>query len=815
MRRYLNISLKIIGGLLGIVLLIWLGISLYVKANHEVLLKNITEQLNDNISGKLSIESMEPELIRGFPGISVSLKNVLLRDSLWENHKHNLLEANKVYVAVDALSLLTGPPRIKKISVEGGAIYFYSDSLGYSNTSLFSKRTAGNNNPGEAKKNSKINNIHFSDISFIYDNKFKNKFFNIDVSSFSGALKNNSKGWKAVVDLKSMVNQLEFNTRRGSFLKNRHLRMNDLNLVFDNDQKKLTIPSQLINIEDDAIRIGGFFMFAENSSDFSLNIQAKNIPFRNASALLLPHITKKLKSYDLKKPIDVQALIKGQLKGAGKQPLVRAAWQVKNNTLTAAGEIIKNCSFTGTFTNQLIAGNGRTDTNSVIIFYGMLGKWYNIDFRAPKIMISNLKRPIIEGKFTSNFHLKKLNAVSGGKTFHFNGGTAVLDLLYKAPFYKTDNKPNFIVGTIRINNAAATYQPRNLKFNRISLLLNFKGQDLFLQNMKVRSGKTQLYMNASLRNFLNLYYTDPKKIVLDWQITSPEINLGEFIAFLGKRKSGVKVAKTDTESKAASSRIFQQLDEVLDQANAHMLLKVDRLVYKNFVASNITSDITMKQSGIAINRVSLNHGGGRLEVNGNIDQSGSLNKITTATRITNVDVQKLFASFDNFGQDAITDQNLRGVFFGSTNMSATMRDNGEIVPRSFYGTVSFDIRNGALVKFEPMEKIGKLTFPNRNFSNITFKNLKNTLTIEGNKVLIPPMHIETSVFNIFANGVYSFTTGTNIALEVPLRNPQKDALLSDSLRETRIRRGIVLNLTAVDGLNGNVKIKLGKKKVED
>ncbi|HEY0770177.1 MAG TPA: AsmA-like C-terminal region-containing protein, partial [Sphingobacteriaceae bacterium] len=396
-----------------------------------------------------------------------------------------------------------------------------------------------------------------------------------------------------------------------------------------------------------------------------------------------------------------------------------------------------------------------------------------------------------------------------------NGGTAVLDLLYKAPFYKTDNKPNFIVGTIRINNAAATYQPRNLKFNRISLLLNFKGQDLFLQNMKVRSGKTQLYMNASLRNFLNLYYTDPKKIVLDWQITSPEINLGEFIAFLGKRNSGVKVTKTDTESKAASSRIFQQLDEVLDQANAHMLLKVDRLVYKNFVASNITSDITMKQSGIAINRVSLNHGGGRLEVNGNIDQSGSLNKITTATRITNVDVQKLFASFDNFGQDAITDQNLRGVFFGSTNMSATMRNNGEIVPRSFYGTVSFDIRNGALVKFEPMEKIGRLTFPNRNFSNITFKNLKNTLTIEGNKVLIPPMHIETSVFNIFANGVYSFTTGTNIALEVPLRNPQKDALLSDSLRETRIRRGIVLNLTAVDGLNGNVKIKLGKKKAED
>ena len=178
-----------------------------------------------------------------------------------------------------------------------------------------------------------------------------------------------------------------------------------------------------------------------------------------------------------------------------------------------------------------------------------------------------------------------------------------------------------------------------------------------------------------------------------------------------------------------------------------------------------------------------------------------------------MDVRKLFTAFENFGQDAITDQNLRGVFSGTTKMSAIMNSKGEFVPRSFHGTVSFNLQNGALVNFEPMEKIGKFTFPNRNFSNITFKNIKNTLDFQGNKVLIPPMLIETSVFNVFVNGVYSFGTGTNIALEVPLRNPKQDTFLSDSLRETRIRRGIVLNLTAVDGYDGNVRIKLGKRKV--
>lgn len=751
---------------------------------------------------------MEPELIRGFPGISVSLKNVLLRDSLWQTHKHNLLQAKNVYVAIDAFSLFNGSPDIKKIAIDSGEIYVYSDSLGYTNTNLFK----GKRSEGNKENKGKINKIDLNRIRFTYDNRLRNKYFNFDIRSFTGKIKYNNTGWKGTIDLRTLINQLEFNTRRGSFLKNKNLAAN-LELEFNDKEKKLIFPAQNIRIENDDIQIGGTFMFADNSSDFHLDIKAKNISFPHASALLLPHITKRLESYILKKPFDVQAAISGQLKRAGKQPLVIAAWQVKNNTLTAGGEVIKNCSFNGAFTNEHVSGSGRTDINSVITLNNLIGKWSGIDFQAQTIQISNLTRPLIEGKFTSRLSLKKLNAVSGGKIFHFDGGTAVLNLLYKAPFFQSDaNKHTYILGTVRINQAAATYRPRNLKFNQTSLLLNFKGHDLFLQNMKVTSGNTTLFMEGSMRNFLNLYYTNPKKILLDWRITSPQLNLGEYLVFLGKRNSGVKAARSSASSEAGANRIFKQLDRVLDQANVHMRVKVSRLIYKKFVANNVISDITLKQSGIGINRVSLSHGGGNLQISGNIDQSGTLNKIYTDTRITNVDVQKLFNSFENFGQDAITDQNLRGVFFGATKMSATMRDNGQIVPMSFHGSVSFDIRNGALVNFEPIQKIGRFAFPNRNFSNITFMNLKNTLDIQGNRITIPPMQIETSVLNIFAYGVYSFTKGTDIALEVPLRNPKKDEFLSDGLKETRVRRGIVLNLSAVDGEDGNVKIKLGKNK---
>ncbi|MNR49062.1 hypothetical protein D3C85_1683890 [compost metagenome] len=58
-------------------------------------------------------------------------------------------------------------------------------------------------------------------------------------------------------------------------------------------------------------------------------------------------------------------------------------------------------------------------------------------------------------------------------------------------------------------------------------------------------------------------------------------------------------------------------------------------------------------------------------------------------------------------------------------------------------------------------------------------------------------------------GIYSMSTGTNIEVDVPLRNPKKDEDITDK-REIQERRmkGIVLHLLATDGEDGKIKIKL-------
>ncbi|MDB5121682.1 MAG: AsmA family protein [Sphingobacteriales bacterium] len=800
MLRWIRIILKVTGILLVLLLMIWMGVAAYVQLNKQYLLKTVTKQLNEELSGKLTIEKMEPALIKGFPGISVSLKNVLLRDSLWSQHHHDLLKAEEVYISIDAISIIIGSPTIKNITVNKGNIYLFTDSLGYSNTSLLRNKSSDTSSKGGNGK--KLNRLNLNDVTAIYENKSRFKLFSLYINNFNGKITYQENGWSANAKLNTLVNNLAFNTNKGSFLTNKTLAF-DIMLLFNNKNQVLSVPKQEIRINDNPVNLGANFTLASKVSDFNLNIDAKSITLKEASELLPRAIAQKLDRYILENPVSVQAEIKGKLKHE-KDPSVKIYWQTKNNVLKYNNETITNSNFSGYFNNQVKKELPRVDSNSVISFYQMKGTWMDIPFQADSIIISNLTKPILIGKFVSNFPLTKLNPIIGEQTFSFRNGTAQLNLFYQAPFNQRTYSNRFITGSIKIKNAAATYKPRNLSFKNVRLNLDFKGQDLYVNDMQVESGNNKLYMNGSVKNVTNFYYTNPSKILLDWNISSPQINLGEFLAFLGKRKS------TKAPQKNLNS-MSRQLDIMLDEASVHMKMKVNHVIFKRFVAENVISNIVLKQSGIEIRNVSLRHAGGSLKINGNIDQSGAYNRMNVNTQIDKANIQQLFYAFNNFGQTSITDKNISGTFNAIVNASGSIKDDGTVVPRSIKGTVNFNLRNGALINFEPIQNVGAFAFPNRNFKNITFENLQNTLTINGNSVTIPPMQISSSVINVFLEGVYGFTSGTNIALQVPLRNPKRDSMIvNKSEKDKRAKKGIVINLHTVEGPDGKVKLKLGK-----
>ncbi|MES2652684.1 MAG: AsmA family protein [Bacteroidota bacterium] len=803
MKRWLKTSIKIFSGLITLIVLVWLGAAYYINHNNKTILNTILNQLNANVNGKIEVESMETTLLKGFPGVAVSLKNVRLRDSLWANHKHDLLNANDVDVSLNVFSLIAGNIKVNKIGINNASIYLYTDTAGYSNTSMFKRKSEKNLANKKDKQAFEINRVDFSKVNLIVDNRRRFKLFHFLVDQLKGKIDYPDSGWNSSLKLKTQVKNFAFNTRKGSFLEGKTIE-GTLITHYNNERKEITIEQKKLTIGEDDFLIGAKIDLAKNKSAFAIDVRADNILYQNISLLLSPNISAKLLRFVIDKPISVVGHIIDDGAKNNQDPLIDVRIQVKNNGVTIPSGRLTDCSFTGTFTNRDTVGKPIGDRNSAIRFYTLTGDYYNAPLKIDTFSITNLERPIAAGFITSQFPLEKLNSSIGGETFNFKGGTADVRLYCKTDIDNFKFVRPVLSGNVAIKNAEITYLPRNMKLVNSNLTLNFNQKDLTISNSRFQLGKSVLNMNCSIQNFLNFYYTDPKKILVNLNLNSPTLSLSEFMSFLGPRKA----IKKKPTTKNSVNEVADQLAAVLEASKVNIQLNVNRAIYKRFVATNLNAHISMLGDGIYFNKINISHAGGKLTLNGNVKQSGTINKFVINSIISKVDVKKFFYAFENFGQNSITSENLKGYLSAKVNASGRITDKGSVVSRAMYGQVIFNLNNAALIGFEPLQKVQKFAFKNRDFTNITIANLDGTLTLNGDKIDISPMQVNTSVLNFNMKGIYGLSNGTDIALDIPLRNPKKNDGITDK-EELKLARmkGIVLHLKAIDDGKGGIKVR--------
>ncbi|TDG36750.1 AsmA family protein [Pedobacter changchengzhani] len=805
MARWLKLSLKILLVFIGLIILIWVGGTLYINKNKERILASILSQINKNISGKITATNMEPTLLSGLPDISVSIKNVLLSDSLAIKHKHNLLQAGDINVSLDIASVISGNIRINKIVISNASVYLFTDSNGYSNTNIFKQKIKASDEKQTSSVALQIKKVDLKNVSLIIDNQQRHKLFSFDINEVNGRFNFPDSGWVGTLKLKTLVKSFAFNTDKGSFLKN-SLIEGTLAFNYNKELNQINVAPKQLNIAGYPFTVGAKIKLAEKATAFAISIDIKNIFYKDISLLLSPNISSKLLKFNLAKPINIRGTIVDDGSGKYGDPLVKVSMAVRNNVVSIPDATLTDCNFDGYFTNRDTVGGIIGDENSTIKFYKLTAKYFNAPFKIDTLLVNNLSRPIATGLVTSDFQISDLNNSLGNENFTFKGGKAIVKLYCKADI---DNfkftKPD-VSGRVQIVNADIMYLPRKLQLLNSSLDVNFNKNDLTISNGHIQIGKSVLNLNCEINNFLNLYYTNPEKILVNLQMHSPQLYLNEFLPLLAPRNR-TDVKKTANSSKAT----MDQLSNVLALSKMNVNLKVERVIYNKFVAKNLMANISIKNEGIYFNKINVRNAGGTLNLTGNIQQEKNYNKYAIDSKISKVNVKDFFYSFDNFGQKTITNKNLQGNLSALAKINGIISPSGTILPRSINGKVIFNLNNAALLNFEPLVKIGRFAFSNRNLADVKINNLDGTLNIKGDKIIIDPvMRVNSSVLNFNIQGTYGINSGTDIAMDIPLRNPKKDVDLDKTDRKFIRMKGIVLHLKAVDDDKGGIKIRWNK-----
>lgn len=804
MPNWFKTVLKIIGGIIVLILLILVGATLYINFNKAKVLKMVNTELQKNMDGTVIIGDMRSQFFKGFPNISLGLKNVLIRDKRFSEHHHTLLDAKDFDVSVNAGALLKGTFSIKHIDISNASIDLYTDSTGYSNTSIFKKGPKKKKDTvSKSNSSTELEKFSLTNVGFKVDDHKANKLFNFIVNTLQGSLAYPDSGWRATFHLDVIAKSMAFNTGKGSFIKNKPVE-GDFVAGYNEETGRITVTADALDIGDDPFRINSVFETGKTPSTFSFHVACDKLLWRHASSLLAPNITLKLNQFNMTQPIAVTAIISGSF--GGGDPYLYVTAGVKNNTVVTPGGNIDDCSFDGIFTNNYIKGKGLTDENSIIKLIKMTGSYHHLPFNIDTGSIINLEKPIATGNFVSNFPVSDLNYLLGDKIARFSKGTANINLKYKADIvdYKI-NKP-IVAGSISFKNSDINYIPSNLVLKNTSLSLLFKGNDLILNNIRLQSGHSVVLMEGRVKNFLNLYYNAPEKILLSWNIRSPQLYLAEFLGFLSGGAS-----KPASPRKGNSGNVIDQLSTVLQKGQAEMHLDVANVHYNKFLATDAHADLATSPDGVLIKNVSVKTSGGSLLLNGSIKKSGSANRLALNTTISNVNVHEFFYAFDNFGMQDFTYQNLKGSLSAKTQITAEMNNQAALLPKSINGTLNINLKNGALLNFKPLTGVGKFAFPFRDLKNISIPNLDAQFTVKGDMIEISPMQISSSVLNVDVAGTYGLNKGTNIAMDIPLRNPKNDTTIVDKNELQKKRyKGIVLHILAKADETGKVKIGWNK-----
>lgn len=787
-------------GLIVLLLLACGALSIYFNQNKTEIIAKVNTKINENINGKFHIGDFHYKFLTGFPNFTLALKDVEIKDNQWQTHKHTLLNAKEIEVRLNVWNLLQNEINIHKILINDANIYVYKAENGYSNANIF-KPKKKKDPKDKSETETTVDQIELSDVHFILDNRLGHKLFDFDVADLTSKVEYDGDDWQTDVFLDTQIASLAFNTVHGSFAKQKQLK-GTFSVSYDSEKQKIDVVTKGLKIGTDAFDITAYFNLAKGNALFGINI-GTTILWQNASNLLSANISSKLNRFNLKKEIDVNCDIKGDFNAEGDPRIVVQA-VIKNNELSIPDGLLTDCSFKGIFTNNFKPKEGFSDANSAIILNHFVCNYKGIPLKIPQLSINNLEKPLATGYVSSDFDVTKLNEASNDKWIQFTEGHAKANLKFQFDIVDLFiTKPRFI-GNVNVEDVSFHFIPKNIHAEKINVQLDFTEKALLIKKITYKHNKNAFTIEGKIDNFLNLYYDAPEKMVVNWDIYSPNIDLKQFLGVLASSQKN----KVATNKKATMS---QQLRNAIEKCVVDINIKADKINYNKLTATNTKAEIQMIDSRLVIKNGSLQTSGGSITFSTIVAPNGNNFNFSSNAQVNRVDIASFLRSFNNFGIKSFSPNNIKGKLSSTANVTGLINSKGELITNSMHGKLVFNVNQGALLNFEPIVKVGKFAFPFRDVKNITFSDLSGNLNMRGEQVDVNNLTISSSVLNFDVNGIYSFGRGTNLALTIPLRNSKNDAKLASKAERDAVRdRGIVLHLIALDD-EGKMKIKWGKK----
>ncbi|MFC4233255.1 DUF3971 domain-containing protein [Parasediminibacterium paludis] len=701
----------------------------YFYTHQKTILQTITAQLSSNISGDVTIGAIDLSPFKNFPSASIVLKDVSIKDSQFASHHIPLLTAKQVFIKIGWATIFSNSVAVDRIRLDHANINVFTLTNGYTNSYLLTKKKHTDlDTSAVAKQSFHLQQLELNDVTLNFSDAVKQKQYGFAVKHLGTVFERLDSSIKVHVNANVFIKGLGFYVPNGLFATNQLLE-GKFDVQFNEQQPALSFQNIQVVLSKQPFMFSGKFIFSTIPS-FFLEIHSKQIDYNFARSLVTTNLAKAVLMVSVEKPIDINATISGLLNSG--DPLVNINWIVTNNVLHNQFIDFKNCSFNGYYTNEVVKNLPKKDPNSKVVATNFSGTWEGFVFAAPQIDITNLAVPNLVCHLTSSVEVTAFNNLLETDAIVAQSGKARLDLNYNGPLENHNSINTAISGKVSLRNASLLYTPKNIVLANCNGDIVFTENDLAVNNLNCDVASNHIIMQGSATNTLKIINAAADKMNIQWRIYSASLNLQPL-----KRLFSTNLAVKKITQKKPVSIKASQINNVLTNSNITLSFEADNLRYQNFQATNIKATLSLLENKWLLNEISLEHAGGTMTISGSLTTllDNNINASITLA-MANMDVKTVMNSFNNFGLKGITSSNLSGKFYTHMVANATLNNALDIYPKSIAATIFFSLKNGALINYEPIKAIQKFAFKKRDFSNIAFAELEDTVIVKNAAIAI-------------------------------------------------------------------------------
>lgn len=760
-------------------LLIAGGLVAFMYFNQDYLKTQIVAAVNQRLKVPVDVTDITLSPLSAFPDATVNFSNIKIQDP--ENKNDLFAQAESIGFSFNIWHLIKGEMVLEEITLQNATVNIvrYPENK-------WSYQVYNEVESSEGKHISlDIKKIKLHNVNTIYHSPEEHVYWSGTVQKALASVR--LEGPVTWINVSSTVASDKLEIKEYETLKDQDITLNT-EIVTD---KHWRISTKELSIGDSKFHL----LANKNDEVITVDFNAIDATIKTFLSLTPPQMKERLSNYKSRGKIALESSWTYTL--STEKTAMSGRLMFDNVDITQKQPKIDITDFT-------LSGNINIPDlydlkNSSLALEKAKGKINQAPFQA-EMKLRNLNDPFLNLVYQGEMPLALLSDL-GNLELLDPSGTLLINLTVAgstASMKKPEGLKNLNAsGDINLHDIYLKLPNRSFAADAPSGTVIFNNDHLAINDLILSIGESKFNINGQLRNFWNIASTKPWSATAD--IYSSNLNLDQLLS---------------VEKKNASSKNYEF--HIPDHIKLELNAQIDALAVRQFKAKRVTGKIIVADSKLEAEKLSFESMGGSVKLKGDwkdLDKSGSL--INAHFLLSGIQAKELFHSFENFGQDFITENNLSGKIYAEVETSLRLdQKNLAFNPSSLTATLNTKIIDGQLTDFEPLYHLEKY-LNNADLSKVQFAELENQIYIQNETVHLPLMAVGTNFIKFKIGGTHTFDQYIDYDVVAPLNRKErvdKDTRFGEVAED---KHGESLIFLSIVGTTENFDVSIDKEAIRN